>query len=159
MLFNFEDNTKREKGGTFPFNFEDNIKQATLLLQDVASELQTKDMNKAGRIFRAVLQALRDRMPVHDAIKFSSQLPIYWKGVYFDHYNLSNVPADIRTESEWVHHIRSKNAFAANNDFQQDDEISESFRAVFRALEGHITDGQLQKVRESFLDIETLLVA
>ncbi len=142
-----------------PFNFEDNIKHATVLLQDVANELQTDDLNKAGRIFRAVLQALRDRLPVHDAVQFAAQLPIFWKGIYFDQYDPSKVPMSIRNTDDWVSYIRGKNAFAANNDFQQDEEISDAFKAVFRTLERHMTDGQLQKLRESFLDIQSLLAA
>ncbi|HEY4650276.1 MAG TPA: DUF2267 domain-containing protein, partial [Pontibacter sp.] len=59
------------------------------------------------------------------------------------------VPVQIRHTEEWVNYIRNKNAYAANYDFQQDDEILESFRAVFNGLQRCISDGQLQKVRES----------
>ena len=131
------------------FCFEDNKKDAIVLLQAVAQELQTDDMNKAGRITRAVLHAIRDRLPVTEAIHFAAQLPIIWKGIYFDQYNPEIVPVQIRHTEEWVNYIRNKNAYAANYDFQQDDEILESFRAVFNGLQQCISDGQLQKVRES----------
>lgn len=143
-----------------PFNFEDNIKNATVLLQDVAAELQTDDLNKAGRIFRAVLQSIRDRLPVNDAIQFAAQLPIFWKGIYFDQYDTSKVPVTIRNAHDWINYIRNKNAFAANSDFQQDDEITAAFRAVFQALQRTMTDGQLQKVKQSLNeDIQELLAA
>ena len=83
-----------------PFIFEDSTKDAALLLKDVAAELQTEDLNKAGRIFRAVLQSVRDRMPVHDAIQFAAQLPVFWKGVYFDQYDLNKVPVKIRDAND-----------------------------------------------------------
>lgn len=143
-----------------PFNFEDNKKDATVLLQSVAQELNTEDMNQAGRIFRAVLHSIRDRLPLNEAIHFSSQLPIFWKGIYFDQYDPEKVPVNIRNAQEWVNYIRSKNAFAANNDFQQDEEITAAFRGVFQALQRHMTDGQLQKVKESLnQDIQELLAA
>ncbi|GGG22008.1 DUF2267 domain-containing protein [Pontibacter amylolyticus] len=143
-----------------PFIFEDSTKDAALLLKDVAAELQTEDLNKAGRIFRAVLQSVRDRMPVHDAIQFSAQLPVFWKGVYFDQYDLNKVPVKIRDAHDWINYIRNKNAFAADNDFQQDEEITAAFRAVFQALQRTMTDGQLQKVKESMNeDIQELLAA
>ncbi|MBC5775470.1 hypothetical protein H8S95_15440 [Pontibacter sp. KCTC 32443] len=53
---------------------------------------------------------------------------------------------------------RSKNAFAANNDFQQDEEIISSFKSVFAALQKFISDGQLQKVKQSLnQEIQELL--
>jgi len=131
------------------FNFEDNKKDAIVLLQTVAQELGTEDLNKAGRIFRAVLQSIRDRLPVNDAIQFAAQLPIIWKGIYFDQYDPEKVPVRIRNVQEWIDYIRNRNAFAANYDFQQDEEITVAFRAVFNALQQHMTDGQLQKVKES----------
>ena len=143
-----------------PFIFEESTKDAALLLKDVAAELRTEDLNKAGRIFRAVLQSIRDRMPVHDAIQFAAQLPVFWKGVYFDQYDLDKVPVKILGAQDWLNYIRNKNAFAANNDFQQDEEITMAFRAVFQALQRIMTDGQLQKVKESLHeDIQELLAA
>jgi uncharacterized protein (DUF2267 family) len=140
------------------FNFEDNKKDAIVLLQTVAQELGTEDLNKAGRIFRAVLQSIRDRLPVNDAIHFAAQLPVIWKGIYFDQYDPDKVPVRIRSAQEWIDYIRNRNAFAANYDFQQDEEITVAFRAVFNALQQHMTDGQLQKVKESLnQEIQELL--
>jgi uncharacterized protein (DUF2267 family) len=140
------------------FNFEDNKKDAIVLLQSVAQELNTDDLNKAGRIFRAVLQAIRDRLPVNNAVHFAAQLPIFWKGIYFDQYDPEKVPVRIRDAQEWINYIRNKNAFAANNDFQQDEEIMAAFKGVFNALQKHMTDGQLQKVKESLnQEIQELL--
>jgi uncharacterized protein (DUF2267 family) len=140
------------------FNFEDNKKDAVVLLQDVAQELETEDMNKAGRIFRAVLQAIRDRLPVNEAVHFASQLPIIWKGIYFDQYDPDKVPVKIRDAQEWINYIRNKNAFAADNDFQLDDEIAAAFKAVFQVLQRHMSDGQLQQVKEAMhQEIQELL--
>jgi len=141
-------------------NFENNQQDAINLLKKVAAELHTKDMHQAGRIFRAVLHAIRDRLPVNDAVHFASQLPIIWKGIFYDQYNPSITPVKIRNVVEWIHYIRNKNAYAANNDFQQDEEIIQAFQAVFRALHKCISEGQLQKVKESLnQDIQELLEA
>ncbi|SIT94639.1 DUF2267 domain-containing protein [Pontibacter indicus] len=143
-----------------PFIFEENIRDATLLLQNVAAELQTEDLNKAGRIFRAVLQSIRDRLPVHDAIQFAAQLPTLWKGIYFDQYEPHKVPVTIRDSNDWINYIRSKNAFAADNDFQQDEEISASFQAVFRVLQRTMPEDHLLKVKESLKEhLQELLPA
>jgi uncharacterized protein (DUF2267 family) len=141
-----------------PFSFEENKKDALVLLQAVAQELNTEDMNQAGRIFRAVLHSIRDRLNVEDAIHFAQQLPIIWKGIYFDHYELEKVPVTINSRQEWINYIRNKNAFAANNDFQLDEEISFAFKAVFNALQKKIPNNDLQRVRESLnKDIQELL--
>ncbi|WP_242927787.1 DUF2267 domain-containing protein [Pontibacter vulgaris] len=140
------------------FNFEDNKKDAVVLLNAVAQELNTDDMNQAGRVFRAVLQSIRDRLPVNEAVHFAAQLPIIWKGIYFDQYEPDKVPITIRDAQAWLDYIRSKNAFAANNDFQQDEEIAHAFRAVFNTLQKYISEGQLQQVKQALhQDIQEML--
>ncbi|AKD05459.1 DUF2267 domain-containing protein [Pontibacter korlensis] len=131
------------------FNFEDKQKDAINLLKKVAEEMGTDDLNKAGRVFRAVLQAIRDRLPVNDAVHFAAQLPTIWKGIYYDQYDPAKVPVKIRSQQEWINFIRSKNAFAANNDFIRDCDIVESFQAVFKALHHCISAGELQKVKDA----------
>lgn len=140
------------------FNFEDKQKDAINLLKKVAEEMGTEDMNQAARVFRAVLQAIRDRLPVNDAIHFAAQLPIIWKGVYYDQYDPAKVPVKIRDRQEWINFIRNKNAFAANNDFIRDNDIIEAFQAVFKALHHCISTEELQKVKEAMhQDIQELL--
>ncbi|PRY13643.1 uncharacterized protein (DUF2267 family) [Pontibacter ummariensis] len=134
-------------------SFEENKKAATLLQQKVADELGTDDMGKACRVFRAVLHAIRDRLPVNEAVHFAAQLPIIWKGIFYDQYNPDRVPVKIRDRQEWLHYIRSKNAFAANNDFQQDEEIQQSYEAVLRVLQKFLGTEQLNKV-QGFLSEE-----
>ncbi|SFG43291.1 DUF2267 domain-containing protein [Pontibacter chinhatensis] len=131
------------------FGFEDNKKDAMNLLTKVAEELGTEDMNQAGRVFRAVLQAIRDRLPVNDAVHFAAQLPILWKGYYFDQYDPAKVPVKIRDNQEWIDFIRSKNAFAANNDFLSDSDVMECFQDVFKALRHCVSPEELQKVRQA----------
>ncbi|WP_266202866.1 DUF2267 domain-containing protein [Pontibacter kalidii] len=140
------------------FNFEENQKDAINLLKKVAEELDTEDLNQAGRVFRAVLQAIRDRLPVNDAAHFAAQLPIIWKGIYYDQYNPAQVPVKIRDGQEWIDFIRSKNAFAANNDFITDGDIIRSFQSVFKALRHCVSAEELHKVKEAMHhDIQELL--
>jgi uncharacterized protein (DUF2267 family) len=140
------------------FSFKENKRDAIELLNTVAQELNTDDNNKAGRIFRAVLHAIRDRLPVNDAVHFSAALPIIWKGIYFDQYDPTIVPITIRSREDWINYIRSKNAFAANNDFQQDNEITDAFKGVFAALQKRMPEGQLQQVRDALSqEIQELL--
>jgi uncharacterized protein (DUF2267 family) len=142
------------------FSFEENKRDAIELLNTVAKELNTDDNNKAGRIFRAVLHAIRDRLPVNDAVHFSAALPIIWKGIYFDQYDPTIVPITIRSREDWINYIRSKNAFAANNDFQQDNEIIDAFKGVFAALQKRMPEGQLQQVKDALSqEIQALLEA
>ncbi|WP_276499108.1 DUF2267 domain-containing protein [Pontibacter litorisediminis] len=140
------------------FNFEENQKDAINLLKKVAEELGTEDLNQAGRVFRAVLQAIRDRLPVNDAVHFAAQLPIIWKGIYYDQYDPAKVPVKVRDRHAWIDLIRSKNAFAANNDFLCDSDVIESFQAVFKALHHCVSAGELQKVKEAMhQEIQELL--
>jgi uncharacterized protein (DUF2267 family) len=65
-------------------NFEDYQTKANTWLHKVAEHLGVPDRNQAGRIFRAVLHALRDRLPAGEAAHLGAQLPIIWKGIYYD---------------------------------------------------------------------------
>ena len=73
-------------------NFEEYRTEANIWLKKVAECLGIQDRDKAGRIFRAVLHALRDRLPASEAAHLGAQLPIIWKGVYMTGTDLTGNP-------------------------------------------------------------------
>src|SRR5436190_1499580 len=94
------------------FNFEKYVQQGNHFIHEVADELGTKNRNKAMRVTRAVLHALRDRLPADDAVEFAQGLPMAIKGLYFDQYDLSRSPLKIRRREDFISYIMLKDKFS-----------------------------------------------
>ncbi|MCC9138611.1 DUF2267 domain-containing protein [Pontibacter silvestris] len=130
-------------------NFEDYQKDAKTWLHQLCDYLGIDDEQKAGRIFKAVLHAIRDRIPSGEAVHLAAQLPVIWKGIYFDGFTLHNAPVRIRDEEQWLEFIRSKDAFAANADFPTLDHTYYAFQDVMNFLRDHISEGQYNQIAQA----------
>ncbi|WP_230392021.1 DUF2267 domain-containing protein [Pontibacter sp. FD36] len=127
-------------------NFENYQKEAKTWLHELCDYLGIEDELKAARIFRAVLHAIRDRIPAGEAIHLAAQLPIVWKGIYFDGFTLREEPVRIRHEEEWLEFIRSKDAFADMADFPTLEHAHYAFQDVMKFLRSRISEGQYNQV-------------
>jgi uncharacterized protein (DUF2267 family) len=95
---------------------------------------------------RAVLHALRDRLPVDESAQLAAQLPMLIRGIYYEGWNPSRVPVKLGRE-EFLERVRLE--------FRYDDYIDVLLltQTVLGALRDHITDGEWQDIR-SALPIE-----
>jgi len=130
-------------------NFENYQTEANVWLKKVAERAGIPDRDRAGRIFRAVLHALRDRLPADEAAHLASQLPIIWKGVYFDGYVPHREPVRIRHEQDWLQFICSKDSHAQAKDFPTLDDAKLAFEGVMQALQELLSPGQYAQVEKA----------
>jgi uncharacterized protein (DUF2267 family) len=130
-------------------NFEDYQTKANTWLHKVAEHLGIQDRNQAGRIFRAVLHALRDRLPAGEAAHLGAQLPIIWKGIYYDGYRPDHHPERIRHEEQWLEFIRTKDALAEVKDFPKLEDAKLAFEGVMQALHELLSPGQYEKLENA----------
>ena len=130
-------------------HFEDYQTKANTWLNRVAARMEETDRNKAGRIFRAVLQALRDRLPSSEAAHLGAQLPIIWKGIYYVGYRPDHEPARIRNERQWLEFIRSKDALAEIKDLPTLEDARLAFDGVMLALHDLLSPGQYEKLQNA----------
>jgi uncharacterized protein (DUF2267 family) len=130
-------------------HFEDYQTKANTWLNRVADRMEITDRNKAGRIFRAVLHALRDRLPSSEAAHLGAQLPIIWKGIYYDGYRPDHEPVRIRNEHQWLEFIRSKDALAEIKDLPSLDDARFAFDGVMLALHDLLSPGQYEKLQNA----------
>jgi uncharacterized protein (DUF2267 family) len=127
-------------------NFEKYADEGNRFINEIAARLKC-DRNTAGRVTRAVIHALRDRLPVDDAIQFAQGLPMALKGVFIDQYDISKAPVYIRNADDFINFVRLKNRFSAVADFHSPYDVIRALNAVFYVLERHMDIGQIQQIK------------
>ena len=130
-------------------NFEKYAADGNRFIAAVAAQLDC-DRNYAARVTRAVLHAVRDRIPLHDAVQFAQGLPLMIKGVYFDQYDISTVPVHIRRPGDFIDFVRYKNGRSGWRDFPGDKDVEDAIAAVFRVLERTMDYGQVEQIKRTF---------
>ncbi len=132
-----------------PMNFERYAAEGNRFINEVAHELGV-DRNRAARITKAVLHAIRDRISPDDAIEFVQGLPMAMKGVFVDQYDISRTPVVIRHADEFIDFIYNKNGRASEKDFPERYHVIDALKGVFRVLERNMDYGQVQQIKEMF---------
>ena len=98
---------------------------------------------RSYRLLRTVIQALRDWLPVNDAVHFGAQLPALLRGVYYEHWRPAATPVPDRHRKDFL--ARVDEAFATDPILF----TSEAASAVFELLTGKIAAGEIEKVRHA----------
>jgi uncharacterized protein (DUF2267 family) len=119
--------------------FDKTIQTTNIWLDEIMDEIGP-DRHVAWHVLGAVLRTLRDRLTVEEAAHLSAQLPLLVRGLYYDQWRPSHVPAKWRTQEEFMKHvadglqdIRPVNQQAA-------------VQAVFDVLARHISIGEFDEV-------------
>jgi uncharacterized protein (DUF2267 family) len=104
-------------------------------LADVARQLGTDDRHAAHRMLRAWLHTLRDRLPVNAAVDFAAQLPEFFRGVFYDGWQPSRVPAKYGPDEY-------RQRFAQEAQIPVED-VDAAAAAVTAALRARLSPGQV----------------
>lgn len=121
--------------------FDRTVQKSLQWLDEIGDELEV-DRHDAYRVLRAVLHALRDRLTAVEACELAAQLPMLLRGLYFEGWTPLDKPMRIRRMDELVDVVRDElppGASAAG--------AREAVDAVMRALDRHISRGELEDVR------------
>jgi uncharacterized protein (DUF2267 family) len=81
------------------------IQETNVWLKAVEEELELDSRQQAYNALRAVLHALRDRVPPEVAIKLGAQLPILLRGLYFENWHAAGTPTRERHAGEFADHV------------------------------------------------------
>jgi len=132
--------------GRGALNFEEFAARGNHFINLVADELSCP-RNTAARLTRAVIHAVRDRLPAEDAIQFAQGFPMALKAVFIDQYDISRVPVVIRNADDFLDFIYEKDGLAAAADLPTPIAAEEALQGVFRVLENTIDVGQIEQVK------------
>jgi uncharacterized protein (DUF2267 family) len=129
--------------------FDETIQKTNAWLKEIADDLNT-DRHVAYQALRAVLHCLRDRLTVEEAADLGDQLPMLIRGIYFEAWRPAVTPLKVRSREEFLARLSMS---LARSPIDPED----AARAVFQALERHVTPGEISDViHELPQDIRTL---
>jgi uncharacterized protein (DUF2267 family) len=104
-------------------------------------ELGWDDPQRTYHGLRAVLHALRDRLPLGEVGDLSAQLPMLIRGVFFENWRPNHTPIRDKTAEQFFEHIYD--GFSSDTQFIAEDLV----RAVFWLLSQHISPGEIADVK------------
>ena len=121
--------------------FDSTVHTTNLWLNEIMDRLVTDDHQRAYHALRAVLHALRDRLPVNHAAALGAQLPMLVRGIYYEGWNPHRTPVKERKKADFLYHIRA--AFPNDPDL----DAEEVTRAVLYVLAKHVSKGEVESVK------------
>lgn len=117
------------------------------LLDEVAEQLGFPgERDLAGRILRAVLHALRDRLPTQTSLKLLAQLPFAVKALYVDGWQYHEKPERIKRVRDFIKRVVHEDFPVSHHDFQSAKDGENAVMAVFNVLKSHISKGEIEDI-------------
>jgi uncharacterized protein (DUF2267 family) len=124
--------------------FDGTLQKTQIWLNDLMAELDWQGKpEKTFLALRTVLHALRDRLTVEEAVQLGAQLPMLVRGFYYEGWTLKGKPHKERHRDDFLDHVKA--AFKSDVTVRPDSIV----RAVFRVLELHTSDGEIEEVKNS----------
>ena len=120
--------------------FNSTVQKSMEYVSEVSTKADIHDKHKALQALRGTLMALRDRMPIGEAVHLGAQLPTLLTGFYYEGWKYSKPEKD-RTQDEFLDHIRE---YLSDVDPVLDAE--HIARAVFTILNEKISDGEIEDI-------------
>jgi uncharacterized protein (DUF2267 family) len=131
--------------------FDSTLQTTNTWINEVTERLNWVDRQRAYHGLRAVLHALRDRLPVDQAAALGAQLPMLVRGFYYEGWHPGGKPVKERRKEEFLAHV--------GGEFHHDPvvDIEELTRVVFQVLARHVTPGEIERVKNHLpADIRSL---
>lgn len=120
-------------------------------MNKIAAEMEVSP-EKAFRITRAILHAIRNQISVEESFQWMSQMPIIWKGMYVDGWNLNQPFERIHHLNDWLNSIRAEEVTSAAVDFGNDIQMRETLTGFFHALSKKMSRQQLLQLSDLFTE-------
>ena len=123
--------------------FDNTIHKTNVWLKDIMAELGWEDHQRAYHALRAVLHALRDRLPVEEATDLGAQLPMLVRGFYYEGWQPRRTPVAEHKREEFLQHVADQFRGDSSADPEQ------ITRVVFKVVAKHVTEGEIDDVKHA----------
>ncbi len=129
-------------------NFDKIALKGNEFLKDLAKDLgYPEDTNKAGRVLKSVLHALRNQLTVEESVQLMAQFPLFLKAVYVENWSLHKQDNKPRNMTEFIHEIKKINKQTTQHDFKTDDDVDNAIAVVFMSLRKYVSLGELEDIK------------
>lgn len=128
-------------------NFEKFAAKGNEFLNKLATRLgDEENRDRAGRVLRCVLRALRNRLTVEESLQLVSQLPMAIKAVYVDGWKIHHEFIRIKTIDDFSQEVMKEDGLSVWRDFSSIEEAKEAIEAVMKTLADYVSAGELHDV-------------
>ncbi len=132
--------------------FDKTIQKTNEWFKDLMYELNWDDQRQAYQAIRVVLQDLRDRLMVDEAVHLGARLPMLVRGFYYEGWNPSRTP-DRQIDREMLL-ANIRNALGTQIGDADPEQVA---RAVFKLLYHRVGSGESDDIKRVLPpDIEAL---
>ena len=118
--------------------FDRTLEKTHQFINDVAKQLSVEDKHTVFIGIKAVLHALRDRIPLEEAAQLGAQFPVMLAGFYYQGWKPAATPTKERSVSAFVEKVRGN---LPQGDYPV--EIEQLIRGVFAVLAEWVTEGEI----------------
>ncbi len=112
-------------------------------LKELEEKPAIESPEEAYAVVKAVIQTLRDRLTVDEAVHLSAQLPLIARGVFFEGWQPSAVPQKFGLQ-EFYNKVHER---LGGKCPQADEALLSSY--VFELLREHISEGEMEDVKDN----------
>lgn len=122
--------------------FDKTLQTTHIWLNEIGERIGP-DKHRCYEALRAVLQTLRDRLPVTEAAQLSAELPLLVRGIFYEGYRPSTQPVKLGTQDEFVTKVAERLGQIRPMNPR------DATKAVFEVLERHVSAGEIDEVRQA----------
>ena len=118
--------------------FDRTLEKTHQFINDVATQVEIEDKHTVFIGIKAVLHALRDRIPLEEAAQLGAQFPVMLAGFYYQGWKPAATPTKERSVSAFVEKVRGN---LPQGDYPV--KIEALIRGVFAVLAEWVTKGEI----------------
>src|SRR5687768_5992540 len=85
--------------------FDSTLQKTNGWLQAIEDEIGWDNHQEAYLALRGTLHAVRDYLPLNEGAHLAAQLPMLVRGIYYDGWDPSHVPAENRSREDFLQRV------------------------------------------------------
>jgi uncharacterized protein (DUF2267 family) len=131
--------------------FEEYAQDARRFIETVARQLGTPaDVDHAYRVTQAVIQSIRNHIPVEESMEMIAQLPMILKAMYVNGWRINKERKRYHSKEELLQAVCKEADRAEHQDFRNN--CKEAVQAVLRTIKMYVDAEELVDVRGQMPD-------
>lgn len=119
------------------------IEQSHAWIKILMHDYPFPNENKAFVLIRATLKALRDRLPMNEAVHLGSQLPVMLRGFYYEGWNPDNEITRIKSAHDFIQTVQ------VHLNGHEDIRLEEAVPVTMKLIFDMIDQGEAREVRQN----------